>query len=235
MSRNPYASPQAETPFTFSEPQRTSALAITSLVLSILGLISCPFMVLGTLGFLLGIVGLYFVSTSNGRLAGRGLAISGVIVGLLSIVVGMAVWIGMSQMFRAGIGSPVSTMVQGIEATDRSAIRSVLTADADAATTDAEVDAFITQAQGVVGTGASPKAGIMDFARAMIALHETDARYGQSNDTFLAVWVDSDTGRSLVIMRMDGNGRNATPGGLFTNIGVRRDSTEVWLRGSPFP
>jgi hypothetical protein len=57
---------------------KTSGMAITSLVLGILGLFSCGATAL--IGLILGIVALVKIRNSEGRLAGNGLAIGGIIV-----------------------------------------------------------------------------------------------------------------------------------------------------------
>ena len=59
-------------------PQKTSAMAVTSLVLGILGMFSCGITAL--VGLILGIVALAKIKKSGGRLDGRGLALAGTIV-----------------------------------------------------------------------------------------------------------------------------------------------------------
>ena len=57
---------------------KTSGLAITSLVLGILGLVSCG--VTSLVGLILGIIALAKIKASGGRLSGNGLAIAGICV-----------------------------------------------------------------------------------------------------------------------------------------------------------
>jgi len=59
-------------------PPKTSGLAVTSLVLGILGMFSCGLSAL--LGLILGIVAMVKIKNSNGELGGKGLALAGVIV-----------------------------------------------------------------------------------------------------------------------------------------------------------
>jgi prepilin-type processing-associated H-X9-DG protein len=59
-------------------PLKTSGLAVTSLVLGILGLFSCGITAL--VGLVLGIVALVKIKNSQGRLSGNGLAIAGIAV-----------------------------------------------------------------------------------------------------------------------------------------------------------
>jgi len=66
---------------------KTSALAIVSLALGVLGLFSCGITAL--VGLVLGIVALVRIKRSEGRLAGDGFAIAGIIVSALFLLTGM--------------------------------------------------------------------------------------------------------------------------------------------------
>jgi len=59
-------------------PAKTSALAVTSLVLGVLGMFTCGFTAL--FGLILGIIAIAKVKSSNGKLSGNGLALAGIIV-----------------------------------------------------------------------------------------------------------------------------------------------------------
>lgn len=63
---------------------KTSGLAIASLVLGIMGLVSCGLTSL--FGLVLGIVGLVKINKSQGRLSGNGLAIAGIVTSCLFIL-----------------------------------------------------------------------------------------------------------------------------------------------------
>lgn len=80
-------SPPAVTPLPGRSPAgrpKTSGMAITSLVLGILGLFSCG--VTALVGLVLGIVALVKIRNSQGRLSGNGLAIAGIIVSGIFLV-----------------------------------------------------------------------------------------------------------------------------------------------------
>jgi prepilin-type processing-associated H-X9-DG protein len=62
----------------FSEPAKTSAMAIVSLVLGVLGLFTLGLTAL--VGLVLGIIALVRINKSQGRLSGGGLAIAGICV-----------------------------------------------------------------------------------------------------------------------------------------------------------
>jgi len=85
--------PQIPRTLTGSIPSRSSGLAISSVVLGILGVFTCGLSSL--VGFMLGIVALIKIKQSNGRLSGNGLAIAGICVSglftLLGAFVGVSV------------------------------------------------------------------------------------------------------------------------------------------------
>ncbi len=79
----PSAAPPPPLPAAPAEA-KTSGLAITSLVLGILGLFTCG--VTSLVGLILGIVALVKVNRSGGRLSGNGLAIAGICVSALFVL-----------------------------------------------------------------------------------------------------------------------------------------------------
>lgn len=84
----PYGSPQPVPPQAYGAPayslppqRSTSAAAVASLIM---GILECIPFVTGLLALVFGLVGLR--ATRKGRAAGRGMAVAGLILGLLSIV-----------------------------------------------------------------------------------------------------------------------------------------------------
>jgi prepilin-type processing-associated H-X9-DG protein len=79
-------------PATFSAetaaPAKTSGLAITSLVLAILGPFACG--ISSLIGLILGIVALVKIKNSQGALGGRGLALAGIIVSAIFLLLAPA-------------------------------------------------------------------------------------------------------------------------------------------------
>ena len=63
---------------------KTSGMAITSLVLGILGIFTCG--VTSLVGLILGIIALVKINRSGGRLSGNGLAISGICVSAIFVL-----------------------------------------------------------------------------------------------------------------------------------------------------
>ena len=78
--------PPAATPFqqVQGSPSKTCGMAIASLVLGILGAVTCG--ITAIVGLILGIVSLGKIKRSLGQLTGQGLAIAGIIVSGLSIL-----------------------------------------------------------------------------------------------------------------------------------------------------
>ena len=74
-------------------PQGNSGIAIASLVLSLVGLIPCFWLlqIPALLGVIFGLVGLS--QTKNGARPGRGMAIAGLVIGLVLVVACVAVWV----------------------------------------------------------------------------------------------------------------------------------------------
>jgi Domain of unknown function (DUF4190) len=70
-----------------------SGMAIASLVCSLVGVIPCfwGFQILGLLGTIFGFVGLK--QTKSGERGGRGLAIAGVVIGIILLLICAAIWI----------------------------------------------------------------------------------------------------------------------------------------------
>ncbi|MBX3376384.1 MAG: DUF4190 domain-containing protein [Phycisphaeraceae bacterium] len=88
MSRNPFQHPMDE-PMGSPSP-RVSGLAVSSLVFGLL----CCIPGSGLIGTILGAVGLASISKSDGRLTGRGMAFTGLILGLLGTVLWLGIGIG---------------------------------------------------------------------------------------------------------------------------------------------
>ena len=125
----------------YQEPERTSVMAILSLVLGILG---CCTFVTAPIGVLLGVFGLVGISRSKGRVGGTGLAIGGIIVSVLSL----AIWLGMIfgfggmvKMFVKQFGGNIEQVLADVQSADYDSARSLLGSPA-AEVSDADLAAF---------------------------------------------------------------------------------------------
>jgi hypothetical protein len=75
------------------QPPKNSAMAITSLVLGILGIPCCGCGVFSIAALVLGILGKKEIAESNGAKTGAGLAQAGFILGIIGIVFSVLYWI----------------------------------------------------------------------------------------------------------------------------------------------
>jgi hypothetical protein len=75
-----------------AKPQN-SGMAIASMVCSLVGLIPCfwVFQIMGLLGVIFGFVGLR--QTQDNRRGGRGMAVAGLVIGIILVVACVALWI----------------------------------------------------------------------------------------------------------------------------------------------
>ncbi len=147
MSQNPYAqfgSPAGNAGAyggdfeQFPTPSRTSALAIMALVFSLL----CFIPGAGALAIIFGGAAILFISNSRGRLGGLGLAIAGVLIGLLTTVI----WIIVVMMVVSGtrlMFDPVNGMMAAAEAKDFAKVRTYFSPTLDAAVTDEQIAEFV--------------------------------------------------------------------------------------------
>jgi hypothetical protein len=76
-------------------PQKTNGMAVTSLVLSLVGLVPCFWLlqIAGLLGFIFGLVGRSQIKKSNGLQKGGGLAVAGIVIGAVLLALCVVIWI----------------------------------------------------------------------------------------------------------------------------------------------
>lgn len=98
----------------FLEPERVSILAILGLVFGLL----CFLPFFGLLGVIFAIAGLIAINRSRGRLAGTGMAIAGLILGLLFTAIWGAITLGMIGFINMVDKSLVGPANQAIAAID---------------------------------------------------------------------------------------------------------------------
>ena len=74
-------------------PPKTSGMAIASLVLGIVGIITCGCMIFSVLGIVFGVIAKKDIRESGGTKTGAGLAQAGFILGIVGVVLGIIYWI----------------------------------------------------------------------------------------------------------------------------------------------
>ncbi len=131
------------------EPERTSILALLSMICSII----CCIPGLSILGTLMGIGALVTIGGSNGRVGGRGMAWTGVIVGVLVTMLWGGAIIGVASGARVLMGwvGAIDPNLQAIDNSDYATARQLLSPSAQTAATDEAFEAFRTELAASVG------------------------------------------------------------------------------------
>lgn len=126
----------------YATPPRTSVAAVFSFLCSI----PCCFIPgLGVLGILLGALSVSFIARARGRLSGRGLAIAGIILGIISTTLWVAGGIGMAQVYTFWMKQmlPAASGIVVAAAEDKhDEARGFMTSAAAAEVDDARLAAF---------------------------------------------------------------------------------------------
>lgn len=153
----------------YLEPERTSIAAILGFIFSIVG---CCGGVTALVGVPLSVGAMVNVSRSGGRVGGRGLAIAGLLIGLLNL----AVWGGCSGAVLFGIGQlrtqiadPTARMLTSLQDGQLDAARANLIAPA-ADVSDAELIAFREAYRSTLGDFQSIPSGKLEFVTAYFQL-----------------------------------------------------------------
>lgn len=231
MTQNPYAQQAGfETPMPVAP--RTSVAAILALVCSLV----CFIPGLSVLAIILGIAALVMISSSEGRVGGKGLAISGILIGLLVSVV----WIGGLLLFRGAMGAfnthlitPVSNVFQAIEKKDYSTARTLMnTPSGMPGPTDAEFDAFITAYHAEVGTFQNMPGGMFDYFRSFQRVQGFFQPTPGAPEMPIPTEFSQGTAVVLVEFPQGTNpGSSPNPSGLpIVNLGILSSSgNKIWL------
>jgi len=243
MTQNPYAHVEEsgldggydQLPMT---PERTSILAIASLAFSILAIPACCIVVgvvPGLIGAFLGILALVMISKSNGRLGGRGLAITGVIIGLLFSAFSTFVLLGFNyggRMFGQ-YGEVAAAAEQG----DIQGVRSMLSRSANGALTDERIGEWSQEINLVWGSVVQYPKGLLDLGTGwmelgpqMNAMNTVQMSVYPPPDTVAPLPIIFDNGTAMLIVVMDQNEVMASNWPTLKNVGLAEpDGTLIWL------
>ena len=87
-------------------PQRRSPLAIVAMVTGIIAVLPCCWSlpVFGIAAVVTGFIGKKQIDQSQGQIPGRGMALSGIVLGVIAIVIAVVYWI----LFAAGVFDNIS-------------------------------------------------------------------------------------------------------------------------------
>ncbi len=222
MTQNPYADGGFDD--AISEPPRTSVMAILSLVTSLIG--CC--LPIGILGVLLGIFSLLGIGKSQGRVTGKGLAISGIIVGLVTT----ALWVGAYVAVQKGIGvyaESTGEVITAIETGDYTTARAALAPTTTIS--DEQFDAFRAKYQDGLGSFVRTPEGFVELIQSFVdptVGPQMESYQGQQNMMPITGFFDS--GNALMLFFIDPNTQGPSGMPAYTDIViVLPDGTEVRL------
>lgn len=191
------------------EAGRTSLLAIASLILSIL-CVTAP------LGVLLSIAAMIGITRSGGRVRGMGLAVTGLIVGLIATTcIGGFVGGGIYafQFWDRSIAKPVAASLESLEAGDFSAARNVFDSTTAAALTDGQLAAFTAAYRTELGEFKGLPVGAMETLEALSLLGPQMEKHQSSPGAarqLIPIPGKFEQGLALIVVELDP--QNAAPG-----------------------
>lgn len=214
--------------------RRTSVLAILSLIAGLI----CFLPGAGVLALILGGAAVLVISQSRGRLGGLGLAITGVVFGLLFSIIQIMLLVGIvsgGQFVQQRFLAPVETIITGLETSDRPKARSLFTQDADKAITDAQLDDFARRIHDEWGPMRGAPTSLYSLIKSYIAVGQRmQAIHG--NPDLVPAPIRFEKGTTAVLLYLDQiamrSGPRSGPNSEFSvvNIGViARDGTIMWL------
>ena len=212
-------------------PMRTSALAIMALVFSLL----CFIPGAGALAIIFGGAAILFISGSRGRLGGLGMAIAGVIIGLLTTVIWLFIVVGMLSLaneFGGMFVQPTSKMMTALESGDYATARQAFDPKLDAAVTDKQLAEFVAAYHKDVGAFKSMPESLMEFFGSYSAVANMMQGYRGQNEFPMPATFEN--GMAVVLAGMpQGANVQQQPGGVMpklNNLGVLTGpGREVWL------
>lgn len=185
----------------YQEPERTSIMAIMSMIFGIggccLGVTSIP-------AIFLGIFSLVGISKSKGRVGGSGFGITGILFGLITL----ALWGGLIGAGVFGLNSMVSTfgadteqVFLDLQANNFDSTRSLMASPAGDAT-DEELVAFREGYRSGLGDLVSKPDGVGDLISGYIAIGESIQPYN-GRPGYIPIPMRFDSGWGLVIYVID--------------------------------
>ncbi len=239
------------------QQQRTSITAVISLVVSIVGCCVAwlpGFMVMfggnpgagavivggpGAFAAIIGGLAVFFISQSQGRLRGLGLAVTGIVLGLLQAVLWifiiMTVVVPMTNGLNTHFVGPIDNTMMGIEKGDPKAARAMLTPAADKAITDEMLADFATRYRAEVGAYTGAPHNMWDLIKRYMQLGQAMQGFqngGRGRQQSLIPFPgEFAKGGAVVVIQIDPNDRSGGNKGIpVVNIGIMtNDGKQIWL------
>lgn len=228
---NPYAN-DADSFHDHDGPQRTSALAVVSLVMSLI----CCIPGLGLLGAALGVVALLGIGRSRGRVGGKGMALAGIIVGVLMTVA----WISFAATAVSGLKkaaeqfyAPLNQMMTEIEAGDYNAARTAFPGAPIASATDEQFEAFRAAYQAELGSFDSIPTDLMEIFNMYMAVGQQMQGMQQPPGGQIVIApvpaVFDGNGPTIMIVRIDTGQANGSNDPIVDITVLLPDGSEISL------
>jgi len=222
MSTNPYASygnPQGPAgDFLAPEPTRVSVLAIVAFILSLLCIPPT-----GALAVVLGGTAVLFIGNSAGRLRGMGLAIAGIIIGLITTLIWIVLLIGARQAIGvfSNLAAPADKAILQIQQGDLKAARLHFSPASDQAMTDEMMRRFAESYTAELGAykgavASDPMSWISAIMRHQTTMNSLGGA-GRSGDEFPFVGT-FDKSEAVVLMQFQPPTTASGPGGVPTPV-----------------
>lgn len=253
MSQNPYDtlggtgtqySGGAGGDFIDPTPSRTSVLAITALVVSVMGCIFCIVPGPGAFAAILGGLAIFFIARSAGRVTGTGIAVTAIVLGLFQTVAIIALLIGANQV-SSQVGKeffvPMGQTMSAVEKGDMQGARAMLTPKVSAAVTDEMLRDFVTNYHATAGTYQKMPENVWETVTMAMEMGKASKQQrggtynGRPGEMTFPLPAKFAQGSALVMISMDPTlmGQNK-PGSnsqqTLLNLGVvTLDGREVWL------
>ncbi len=213
MENNPYASHGDVGLYT--EPERTSIAAVLSLICSLI----CCLPAVPLLGVVLGALALIGIGRSDGRVGGRGLAVAGIVLGILFTVaqVGILVGGGMAMgKFMDEIAVIGGDTVEHIQ-NDRFDEARAIFANEVAGVSDADLVAFREAYRASAGDLISTPQSFGELMGGYMELGPLMQRYQGRND-LIPIPATFDSGTGIIILVTDASGMAPPADGMILPI-----------------
>lgn len=213
-----------------------SIMAVLSLVFSLLCVTS-------PIGVILGVAALFMIGGSQGRTHGKGVAIGGVVVGLVCctcLTFAMVGGVGAAQFFNSNAIKPAGLLLSDIDAQRYGEARKRLIKSAGDAITDEQFEAFRAAYQAELGASKKVPESLWEMMTgyggiepAMNTFAKDVQRAGQGNNV-IPMRADFEKGPAMVGIHLDqGAGQPPQSGSIMpldNLLIITNDGKIFWLR-----
>ncbi|MBX3366165.1 MAG: DUF4190 domain-containing protein [Phycisphaeraceae bacterium] len=214
MSQNPFSNP-----YDLPEavvPERTSVLAVMSLVF---GIVCVPFF--GIIAAFLGVMALFGIKASRGRVSGTGLAVTGIVLGaVFSLVWGGCVGtLGFAlQIVTKQVAPDVGAAITSAQQSDVEGVRSKLATPGQQRLTQEAVDQFgaaltseLGEFRGVPGTIGGLMGAYMDVFQAIGQGGNVNPAGNYQNAVPIPVQFENGWAMAFIVQSPPGQGSSTKP------------------------